>query len=1727
MFQAGLPLGGTMAGITLGDAIFFFRGDRTDVTQKLGETERLVKDGSGRINGFLRDALAVALGNTIAAGLQAATSAIGGFFAGTVSAAASFEERLSGIKAVLSPTTAEMEKLRAKALELGQSTAFSASQSAEAIEMLAKNGLDATAILNGAADATVALAAATGAELSTAADIMTDAMAIFGIEAENASAAIDGITGVTVASKFSINDYRLALAQAGGVAASVGVEFGDFNTAIAAISPLFASGSDAGTSFKTMLQRLIPASGPAKQAMQELGLIAADGSNQFFTASGQLKDMSEVAGILQAALAPLSEEQKNLALSTIFGTDAMRAAVGLANVGTEGFNELAASMAEVDAAAQAATRLDNFNGALEQARGAAETLQITLGSYLLPVLTQLLNNVVTPGINLLTTLTNAVAGNAEAFAQLPAPLQTVVTGLQAVVQWVMGLRAPLNSIAEGVVAFGERLAGVAPLAQAIFRQLADQARGWGQNITGQLAVGIGQAVSAVVAQLQRIGAIIRHWLKPNSPPLIVPELDEYGRAAAQLYADSWGDADFSALRTLGKAIEDVLSDLVDMGQLDQTELIPTLLGGRDALSRAITEFREFGDVSEESLQAIVDAAGPAGPAVEGLVRAYFELERATADVAAAQADLNQITAEYNAVLDPLNAELDAIRDRQQEIRDLQRIEKLQKQLAEGKLDDREAELARLEIAEIQKRQQIEGIEDERDAAIEAAEEKLDAAEAEQRAARERYDQQQALLDSQQEQNDLIQQQIDLLARLAEEQRKAAEAAATAAGAGGGSGGGGGGVESLLGAIGAPPSAAQLLGLPTPDEAAAPIAAIKERIDQELSDAEYMAQAALERGRQQAAQAIETQAAEILGRVGAFFASIPERIAEGIGRIQEQAPAIQEALRGPIVAGLTFLTETVPQHVSTFVQAFVDGLLGGNGGWDRGRSWVREAMPTAEETTGLAGEQAGQLVQGLLTALPGWIDGLRQGLVTFLGSALPARTELTTAAGTLIAGLIEGVGQYGPGIITALGGLFLGLGEVIVSNAPAALAGIADMLSLIIGAIGEAAPGLLEAVGQWALALAQFAVQAAPGLLANLWSTIAQVLDAIGQALPGIVEALARWGAEFINWVIVAAPQLLGQLLALAGQIIQYIVDRSPAIREQLAVWARNFVDWVTETAPKLLAALLVMAGQLISFIAEHGPKIATEIGLWAVEFVAWVAETAPKVIYALGVMFGELLGFLIEQRPKVEQGIRDIGNALVDGIKKGIQEKWEALKSWFRGLLDALIKSGKDEIESKSPSRRSARELGSPIVEGIIVGIEAMWPELVARTTELFDGLLKQLEDVRKQATDLLRDSFLGGLQGESSVAQLERRTIDQLRRFADERLKIVAELQDAEAEVERIMQERRDAATEHFRKDAELRQQLNDEEQKAAERRAAIERDYTEKLEDNARKQEDLRRKIAAEQKAERRADLERQLADAERAAERLFTDRDEKLRDEERRATERREKLAQQIADEQQRYVDWEADAIRRLEAAEASRRSPQEIAQIAQQLALIDGKLQSGLAVARDRMRELQQVDGRLAADYFQKQTAYLFELAELRKQATLAQNITDRAAAEQQIALLERQMEAERRLLDDRAQQAIDRAQGVGSALTNVGTAFADSLTRLQEQLAKEDDPTKRAEIERQIAAAQAEQPGLNELIGQLLTLIATQMARGEGITNYVLNVNTQATTSTVALDFLNLAAQPRT
>lgn len=468
---------------------------------------RSISGAAGVMGGFGQSLSRV--GGLLTGGIALGIGALGAGFAAFattgVNAAIDLEHQMSAIAAVLKITKDEAQPLQDLIgdLALNPQLTVTTQQAADAIEMLARNGLDMTQIMDGAAEAVVALSNATGGEFAQSADVMTDAMAQFNIEAGDLEQVIDGITGVVNNSKFTMNDFALALAQGGGVAATVGVEFDDFTTTIAAISPLFASGSDAGTSFKTMLLRLVPASDPAAEAMKELGIITEDGSNAFFDAEGNLKSMAEISGVLNGALEGLTEEQKNNYLATIFGTDAMRAAAGIAGLTAEEFTELSENVNLSGQAFQsAATRVDNVKGAIDILGGIFEALGIQLGQKLLPYIRAFVDQAIIIADVYGGVAIEAVSSFMDSIAALIANMQEGMSPLDAFIEAIWNI-APA-SVLDGLIAVRDLIPVLGGYFETYLQPIVDFVA---QNVQlSDVMIALGIAIGAFVLPI--IGSLI-------------------------------------------------------------------------------------------------------------------------------------------------------------------------------------------------------------------------------------------------------------------------------------------------------------------------------------------------------------------------------------------------------------------------------------------------------------------------------------------------------------------------------------------------------------------------------------------------------------------------------------------------------------------------------------------------------------------------------------------------------------------------------------------------------------------------------------------------------------------------------------------------------------------------------------------------------------------------------------------------------------------------------------------------------------------------------------------------------------------------------------------------------------------------------------------------------------------------------------------------------------------
>lgn len=392
------------------------------------------------------------LGKKLSVSVTAPIAAAG---AAVIKMTGDFEAAMNRVSISTQAGASDMREMSDLALKLGKDTIFGATDAADAMDMLAKNGLSAREILDGATTAAVNLAAAAGSELSPAANAITDVMQQFKLATKDLPNAVNQITGAVNESKLDFVDFALAIGQAGGVAGASGVQFADFNAVLAGTSALFASGSDAGTSFKTFLTRLPGQSKQAAKAIAELGL-------KFYNADGSLRSMSEIAQELRDKLGGLSDMARQQYLTKIFGTDAMRTAVGLMDLGAAGLDKIKGKIAETDAAAQSAKRLEGFNGQLEELKGSVETLAIRIGqSGLLEVITRL----VTAAADLIDKWSEASPATlrfATVVAALTATIGPLMIGFGMVVKALAPLLAAFQMIAGagGVVSAGSAFAAL-------------------------------------------------------------------------------------------------------------------------------------------------------------------------------------------------------------------------------------------------------------------------------------------------------------------------------------------------------------------------------------------------------------------------------------------------------------------------------------------------------------------------------------------------------------------------------------------------------------------------------------------------------------------------------------------------------------------------------------------------------------------------------------------------------------------------------------------------------------------------------------------------------------------------------------------------------------------------------------------------------------------------------------------------------------------------------------------------------------------------------------------------------------------------------------------------------------------------------------------------------------------------------------------------------------------
>lgn len=505
-----------------------------------------------------------------------------------VGASMEFDKQMSATGAGAQANAAELEALRQTALQAGADTKFSATEAAAGEEALAKAGVKVADITGGALAGALDLAATGNLNVADSAEVAASAMTIFELKGQDVGHIADVIAAGAGKAQGEVSDLAQGLNQSALVAKQTGLGLEDTAGALALFASNGLIGSDAGTSFKTMLQMLNPTSDEAAAKMKELGVQAYDQQGNFV-------GLATYAQKLQDGMRDLSTEERNAAMSTIFGADAVRAAAILYDAGAAGVNEWRAAVDDSGyASEQAAKRTDNLAGDLERLQGSIETALIQGGSGATTVL---------------RGLTQGADSFVGAVIEMPPALSATAVGLVGVTGGVTLLLGLLGSAVPRIQAGRESLRDLGPLGEK-----ADK----GLGKAGRAAAKAGAAFA-----LLEVGVIILGKLQDAALDG-VPGVEELTGALLQVNEAAIADK----LPRLGENLEFVgaqIRRLADPSLGDQT-------------SKLFANIATLGQMDPAKLRDAQQNIGGLDQALAGLVQSGHEAEALKAfDVIAAAA----------------------------------------------------------------------------------------------------------------------------------------------------------------------------------------------------------------------------------------------------------------------------------------------------------------------------------------------------------------------------------------------------------------------------------------------------------------------------------------------------------------------------------------------------------------------------------------------------------------------------------------------------------------------------------------------------------------------------------------------------------------------------------------------------------------------------------------------------------------------------------------------------------------------------------------------------------------------------------------------------------------------------------------------------------------------------------------------------------------------------------
>ena len=381
--------------------------------------------------------------------LMPVTAAVGGLGAAAVKVASDFDSAMSQVAAVSGATGKDLEALRDKAREMGSKTKFSASEAAEAMNYMAMAGWKTNDMLSGI-EGIMNLAAASGEDLATTSDIVTDALTALGLSAEDSGHFADILAAASSNANTNVSMMGETFKYCAPVAGALGFTAEDTAEAIGLMANAGIKSSQAGTAMRSMMTNL---TGEVKFVGDAFGELTIQTTNT----DGSMRSLGDILADCRAAFAQMSESEKAANAEALVGKNAMSGFLAVMNAAPGDIEKLNSAINNCDGTAEkmAATMQDNLAGQITILKSQLEELAISIGEILMPYIRQIVGWIqgLVDWLNSLDEGTKKIIVTVAFVAAALGPVLIVIGKVVGAVGTVMTVVPQIASAISGVIAF--------------------------------------------------------------------------------------------------------------------------------------------------------------------------------------------------------------------------------------------------------------------------------------------------------------------------------------------------------------------------------------------------------------------------------------------------------------------------------------------------------------------------------------------------------------------------------------------------------------------------------------------------------------------------------------------------------------------------------------------------------------------------------------------------------------------------------------------------------------------------------------------------------------------------------------------------------------------------------------------------------------------------------------------------------------------------------------------------------------------------------------------------------------------------------------------------------------------------------------------------------------------------------------------------------------------------